>query len=459
MDDVDRALLVLYATDLEDSANPQLRGHRSLFATFRELATSTVQAILMSDGISESEMELMDQLNDTFENLASTYAALCDVTNRDGGRVDQAREPRMHAQPPTCQRNLKCPVRRRRKSAIRELNALIGLASVKKEIGRLASFLRVQEQRKQQNLKTSSQTLHFVFKGNPGTGKTSVARVLSKVFFGLGILESTRVVECDRSQLVGGYVGQTAIKTDEVIASALDGVLFIDEAYTLSNAGGQNDFGEEAINTLLKRMEDHRGRLIVIVAGYPKLMDEFLKVNPGLESRFTRFVEFEDYSVQELCQMFSKFADDDQYVLTADARVLLSVFFTAAYLKRNERFGNGRFVRNVFENVISTHSERLSLKDGEATKDELSTLHAGDVAQLVADELKVQEVNLSTARWRFECPQCGNSGVEGARFLGKKVKCKCGCGFEFPWWTFVPETLPAFADVNKATSNPFERRL
>ena len=189
------------------------------------------------------------------------------------------------------------------------------------------SFLKLQRECRKHGLPELDQTLHFVFKGNPGTGKTTVARIISKIkiLFGFGILKTTKVIECDRSSLVGAYLGQTAIKTDKVIESALDGLLFIDEAYSLTdsqNLGGQDGYGQEAIGILLKRMEDFRNRLIVIAAGYPALMEKFLHSNPGLESRFTRIVTFDDYGVPELCRIFEKFCNDGQYSMTALAALM-----------------------------------------------------------------------------------------------------------------------------------------
>lgn len=327
--------------------------------------------------------------------------------------------------------------------AMADLRSLIGLEGVKAEVNRLMTFLKVQQQRKQHGLKESGQTLHFVFTGNPGTGKTTVARIVSKILYGFLLLKSTKVVECDRSDLVGGYVGQTAIKTDEVIQSALDGVLFIDEAYTLSDALGSADYGQEAINTLLKRMEDYRDRLVVIVAGYPKPMEKFIRTNPGLESRFTRYITFEDYTIADLCQIFEKFCTDGEYRLSPSGRAFACILFTIAYNQRDERFGNARFIRNVFERATSLHSERLaSLPHNQINRDLLVTLDANDVSFEFVKNIVAADVDATDARWEGECPGCGKVLKAREKFLGRKVTCKsCNQTFAFPWWCVCPDSI------------------
>jgi hypothetical protein len=263
---------------------------------------------------------------------------------------------------------------------MQELDVLIGLPGVKAEVRRLMGFLTIQRERRRQGLRESGQTLHFVFTGNPGTGKTTVARIIGKMLHAFGLLKTAKVVECSRTDLVGGFLGQTALKTEKMIDSALDGVLFIDEAYALTDTRSADCYGSEAVNTLLKRMEDDRDRLVVVVAGYPAPMKEFLQSNPGLSSRFTRIIVFEDYDVPDLCRIFEKFCREAEYTLSPAAYAQASLLFTLAYEGRDERFGNGRFVRNVFELATARHSQRLT-EDGGGSYDRqsLMTIDGSDI--------------------------------------------------------------------------------
>jgi SpoVK/Ycf46/Vps4 family AAA+-type ATPase len=332
--------------------------------------------------------------------------------------------------------------------SISQLNSMIGLSGVKAEVNRLVSFLRIQRERRKHGLRESGQTLHFVFTGNPGTGKTTVARIISKILYGFGLLKTSKVVECDRSDLIGGFLGQTAIKTNSKIESALDGVLFIDEAYTLAgdalNYGHGDMYGDEAINTLLKRMEDCRDRLVVIVAGYPALMRKFICANPGLESRFTRYICFEDYNVSDLCQIFEKFCRDAEYSLSASGRVWASILFTIAYDQRDERFGNARFIRNVFERATSLHSERLAdVPEEQITKEMLGTLDGNDLSFEFVKNIDRNLLDVSNARWLGDCPSCGALVRGNAKVIGRHASCgKCNEIFSFPWWTLERDTVP-----------------
>ena len=268
-------------------------------------------------------------------------------------------------------------------SILEELNKLVGLDSVKAEINRLVDLLRVQQMRSEVGLSNKGTSRHMVFYGNPGTGKTTVARLLADVYRELGILPTGQLVEVDRAGLVGGYVGQTAIKTSEVIDQAMGGVLFIDEAYTLTANKGQNDFGQEAVDTILKAMEDYRDEMIVIVAGYTDLMKEFLETNPGLKSRFNYFIEFPDYEPQELVAILELMCKKNEYVLSPEARQQAVELFTQRCQNKPDNFANAREVRNFLEKAMLNHAGRVTKLPKKArTKKCLSTLEAGDLGDL-----------------------------------------------------------------------------
>lgn len=259
-----------------------------------------------------------------------------------------------------------------------KLNSLIGLNGVKQEVNSLINLLKINRMRKERGLETPDVSKHLVFSGNPGTGKTTVARLISKIYKQLGVLDKGQLIEVDRSGLVAGYVGQTALKTKEKIDEAMGGILFIDEAYTL--AKGSNDFGQEAIDTILKAMEDNRENFVVIAAGYPEPMEKFLESNPGLRSRFNKNIFFEDYKEEELCSIFSSFCDRYGLHLRDDAEEAFRSYLYKLCLNKPANFANGREMRNLFEKAVSNQANRLA---------GYSTVSEGQLIEMTKDDLEL----------------------------------------------------------------------
>lgn len=258
-----------------------------------------------------------------------------------------------------------------------ELDSLVGLGTVKEEVRTFINFVKVQQARKANGMRSSPVSYHCIFTGNPGTGKTTIARIIASIYKDLGIIKGGQLIETDRSGLVGEYIGSTAIKTNKVIDKAIDGVLFIDEAYALSE-GGANDFGKEAIATLIKRMEDERDRLVVILAGYSQNMTRFLNANPGIQSRISRVIDFPDYTVPELVDIFLRNAEKYEYTLSMDAIIKLNDVIQKEYEKRSSNFGNARFVRNLFEKTIEHQANRLA-KESKISPNTLAEIVGVDI--------------------------------------------------------------------------------
>ncbi len=306
--------------------------------------------------------------------------------------------------------------------AMRELDELVGIGSVKDKVRQTANFARLQQTRIARGLKPIATSYHSVYTGNPGTGKTTVARLMGQIYQALGVLKKGHLVECDRATLVAEYVGQTAVKTNQVIDRALDGILFIDEAYTLAKQ--QQDFGQEAIDTLLKRMEDNRDRLIVIVAGYPEEMETFIDSNPGLHSRFNRFIEFPDYSPQELCRIFSLFCRKNDLRLTPDLKERLLHHFHRLHDGRDPHFGNARLVRNCFEQVVSAQANRLAT-DPDPSPETLINLVDTDLDTPATTAMDTYRRRIG--RYCIRCPHCEKEFTWSPDMNIQHAECT-GCG-------------------------------
>ena len=266
-------------------------------------------------------------------------------------------------------------------SLLAELDGLVGLENVKQDVHSLINFIRVSNIRKARGMKVPTISYHLVFTGNPGTGKTTIARLVARLYYQMGILPKGQLVETDRSLLVAGYLGQTAITTQKVIQSAMGGVLFIDEAYSLAGEN-EDSYGKEAIETLLKAMEDHRDELVVIVAGYTELMHKFIDSNPGLSSRFSKYFEFRDYSAEELIAIFRRFCSSSGYTMNADAAEVLQRHFSKLYEERDEKFGNARTARNIFEKAINAQANRIAFLSDLSDHD-LETITLEDIRDVV----------------------------------------------------------------------------
>ena len=294
-----------------------------------------------------------------------------------------------------------------------ELNELIGLDGIKKEVNNLINMVTVHKLRQEHGLKSVDMSLHMVFSGNPGTGKTTIARMMARIYRSLGILSKGQLVEVDRSGLVAGYVGQTATKTAKVVESALGGVLFIDEAYSLSSKS-ENDFGLEAIDTLLKSMEDHREDLVVIVAGYDGLMDTFIHSNPGLESRFNHYLHFDDYTVDDMLAILALQLKKGQYVLE-DAASAAARDYIEASNTSSIAFGNARGVRNIFEKLLVEQANRLSTLP-EITKEQLMTITEADVLAARASDTQLAKAEAQ----RAEVEKHTQEAIEALKALNEK---------------------------------------
>ncbi len=292
-----------------------------------------------------------------------------------------------------------------------ELQALTGLTEVKKDVSSMINMLKIQQVRQQRGLKSTPMSLHMVFYGNPGTGKTTVARLLAKIYYRMGVLSKGHLIETDRAGLVSGYVGHTALKVKKVVKQALGGILFIDEAYTLTRSQSGNDFGQEAVDTLLKCMEDRRSDLIVIVAGYPELMSQFISSNPGLQSRFNKYINFVDYKPDELLAIFETMCRQQGYHLSDKAKMYARNYFIRLYENKDENFANGRDVRNYFEKAISRQANRLALNSN-WTNDQLARLEVSDLDDNLSESYEADTVLKQQQKKKSDVPSVPQSGKE-----------------------------------------------
>ncbi len=317
--------------------------------------------------------------------------------------------------------------------ARQKLDRLIGLGAIKDQIQTLTNFLKMEAEREKEGLPTTRPSLHMAFVGNPGTGKTTVARIIADIYGALGVLQKGHLVETDRSGLVAEYAGQTGPKTNAKIDEALDGVLFIDEAYTLIDESGQDQYGREAVQTLLKRMEDQRDRLIVILAGYPVEMRRMILSNPGLSSRVGTTMHFDDYPPEALCRIFQLIAEKAKYQIPTEARRRLLRGFTYLYIGRDRHFGNGRTSRNSFERSVRRLANRLATMN-EISRELLTTLQAEDIEVAGVTQEHLETLAADAGHVRVICNHCSQPQVIDDKLLATDVKCdSCKEMFEAAW--------------------------
>ncbi len=323
-----------------------------------------------------------------------------------------------------------------------KLDRLVGLEAIKDQIQTLTNFLKMERQREQAELPTTKPSLHMAFVGNPGTGKTTVARIVAEIYGALGVLEKGHLVETDRSGLVAEYAGQTGPKTNAKIDEALDGVLFIDEAYTLIDESGQDQYGREAVQTLLKRMEDQRDRLVVILAGYPNEMHKMIRSNPGLSSRIGTIMHFDDYPPEALCRIFELIAGKAKYTLPTESRRRLLRGFTYLYIRRDRHFGNGRCSRNSFERSVRRLANRLAILE-EVDHGLLTTLERGDIEVAGVAQAHLSAMADEPGNVRVICKHCDAGSVIDDKLLATEVKCEsCDQQFLADWGEPVLELPP-----------------
>ena len=384
---------------------------------------------------------LRDEAKRLREGVAVTAAEKPTPMAGPGGSSsssNKARQPTQKAPQPADDRTPE----QRLADARAKIDRLVGLDAIKDQIQTLTNFLKMERQRAEAGLPTTKPSLHMAFVGNPGTGKTTVARIVAEIYGALGVLEKGHLVETDRSGLVAEYAGQTGPKTNAKIDEALDGVLFIDEAYTLIDESGQDQYGREAVQTLLKRMEDQRERLVVILAGYPNEMQKMIRSNPGLSSRVGTTMHFDDYPPEALCRIFELIAEKAKYTLPTQSRRRLLRGFTYLYIGRDRHFGNGRCSRNSFERSVRRLANRLA-SINEVNHDLLTTLEPGDIEVAGVMQAHLSAMADEPGHVRVTCKKCDAAQVIDDKFLATEVKCEsCAETFEADWGEPVAQ-LPA----------------
>jgi hypothetical protein len=419
----------LTAVDGEVSVadNRQIQQMKQQFDAALGRAPETLDRPDDTENAREALRWLREEAQRLREGVGSAAAETPTPTAGPGAATVRAEATRTMDPPPTDDRTPE----ERLAEAREKLNRLIGLDNIKHQVETLTNFLKMERHREQMDLPTSRPSLHMAFIGNPGTGKTTVARIIAEIYGALGVLQQGHLVETDRSGLVAEFAGQTGPKTNAKIDEALDGVLFIDEAYTLIDESGQDQYGREAVQTLLKRMEDQRDRLVVILAGYPNEMRSMIRSNPGLSSRIGTTMQFDDYPPEALCRIFELIAGKAKYTLPTESRRRLLRGFTYLYARRDRHFGNGRTARNSFERSVRRLANRLA-EIGDVTRELLTTLEADDIEVAGVDPMHLKAMAAEEGKVRVLCN--GVPQVIDDQLLGTEVQCQeCGELFFADW--------------------------
>jgi len=381
LDPEDRNILDMSIFDLSDGLFGAAGRSRDAAKSLDKIdAAAGSMEQTLNDTLAET-MELIEKMKasglgdfEGLDGMGTAGVSKSVETEKQDGAVDKAE---VKAQAASAEASAEAEPEPTLEELLAEMDELVGLEEVKKDIRTMMNFIRICKLRQERGMKAPDLSYHMVFSGNPGTGKTTIARMLAQLYKAIGVLKKGQLVEVDRSGLIAGYQGQTAIKTQEVIQSAIGGVLFIDEAYALVESDNDT-YGKECIATILKAMEDHRDELIVIVAGYDDLMEKFIDSNPGLKSRFNKYIHFPDYTGEEMMAIFQIRCRSNGYEVTDEAGELLRAVFDDMYDTRDDNFGNGRTVRNIFEKIINCQATRLAA-DMDITDEELRVLTLDDV--------------------------------------------------------------------------------
>ncbi len=426
-------LLVSVDGDVSEADNENLAQMRSQFATLSGHAPESLNAQTDATNARDALKWLRDEARRLREGIGPTAAEKPTPVAGPGGSADAVNAPATaNKTKPTDQPSETIDDRtaeQRLADARSKLDRLIGLDSIKDQIDTLTNFLKMESLRAKEGLPTSKPSLHMAFVGNPGTGKTTVARIVAEIYGALGVLEKGHLVETDRSGLVAEYAGQTGPKTNAKLDEALDGVLFIDEAYTLIDESGQDQYGREAVQTLLKRMEDQRDRLVVILAGYPMEMRAMIRSNPGLSSRVGTTMHFDDYRPEALCRIFGLIANKSKYIIPTESRRRLLRGFTYLYISRDRHFGNGRTARNSLERSVRRLANRLS-KLTEVDRQLLTTLQPEDIEVAGVSMEQLDTMAAEPGNVRIVCDHCDHPQVIDDKFLATNIRCDA-CQEEF----------------------------